>query len=152
MAAKRKVVPAKKAPAKKSAPKRNAAARNKQDIKDILNWLDKQVKSDKSGASSKIVKGPSKIPPKVDKIGRGIIREVYGDPSKGWQDVAITGGSWFLPYGKGAKVVNKVIKGTSKGKKVVRGVVKTAGVLGGQSLYEKGVKSVAGKKKGTGKR
>lgn len=167
MASKRRVVPAKKAPVKRSVPKRNAAARNKQDIKDILNWLEKKtnpvpkkgataatsaISSTVQSASGKTIGGAVRTGKGFKKGTEEVGKFFVGDPSKGWQDVAITGGSWFLPYGKGAKVINKAIKGTSKGKKVVRGAIKTAGLIGAQSVYEKGIKSVGGKRKGTGRK
>lgn len=134
---------AKKAPAKKTAPRRKPSVRKSSDIKDIIGWLDKALKSDKTGAASKGTKGLYKAGTKTQKTTLDVTKSVLGDPKKGWEDVAINTGTMFLPYGKGAKVINKAIKGTSKGKKVVRGTAKVAGAIAASEAYSAGVKKAA---------
>jgi hypothetical protein len=169
MASKRKVVPVKKAsvrraPAKKQSSRR-APTKKSSDIKDILDWIEKKtnpvpkkgataatsaISSTVKSASGKTIRGAVRTGKGFKKGTEEVGKFFVGDPSKGWQDVALTSGSWFIPYEKGAKGINAVIKGTSKGKKVLRGAAKTVGFLGAQSAYEKGIKSIGGKKKTTG--
>lgn len=150
-------------PAKKPAA-RKPAAKKPQDLRDITNFIEKVVsggKPAKRGANmvvsaqlQNISSAKKKTVSKASKAGHKGMRTVesagkfaFGDPKKGWKDVAINTGGWILPYGKGAKAINvgtKFIKG-AKTAKVVRGTLKTAGYLGASEAYGKAVNSV-GKK------
>ena len=125
---------AKRKPAKKS-----------NDVMDIVDWLDKAINGSRktksttaraSAAKSSIASARKKTVAKGVKTGRGtkkVMEEstkfVFGDPSKGWRDVASTTAVNFAPYGKGAKLINKAAKGIKGAKtaKAVRGIAKTAG-------------------------
>lgn len=94
---------------------------------------------------------------------------MFGDPKKGWQDIAAQSGSFLIPYGKGYKAIDKAIKGgkviksakaAAKGAsgaskvvkaakagtkagaaKTVRGAAKGAGTLGVGAAYNKAINS-----------
>lgn len=63
----------------------------------------------------KSVKSSVKATNKAGRAANAIAREsaiaAFGDPKKGWKDVAVNTGTWFIPYGKGFEAVDKVIKG-----------------------------------------
>ena len=141
--------------AKKSAA-RKPAAKKPQDLRDITNFIEKVVgggKPTKRGANmvvsaqlQNISSAKKKTVSKASKAGHKGMRTVesatkyaLGDPKKGWKDVALNTGGWFLPYSKGAKAINlgtKAIKG-AKTAKTVRGVAKTVGAVTMQQAYEK---------------
>lgn len=95
-------------------------------------------------SAKKAVKSGAKAMKTVDKAVTGAAKYALGDPKKGVKDVALNTGSWFVPYGKGAKVINKGVNAVVKGKKtakVVRGAAKTAGVVGVGSAMDKASQS-----------
>jgi hypothetical protein len=86
----------------------------------------------------------SNVGKKASSTAKGAAKFAFGDPKKGWQDVAINTGTWLIPYSKGAKVINKGVNTVVKGKKtskVVRGVAKGSGAVGAVTALEKGVNS-----------
>lgn len=121
------------------------------------------------------VKATAKTGKAINASSRYIATTAFGDPKKGWKDVAVNTGTWLIPYGKGFEAVDKVIKGgrviketgaavrgakgvrkVTKGakaatkataKKTVRGVVKGGIIAGGVTGSEKvGAKIKSGKR------
>lgn len=149
---------AKRKPAKKS-----------NDVMDIVDWLDRAIGGSKntksstaraSAAKSSVASARKKTVAKGVKTGYGtkkVIEETgkfaFGDPSKGWRDVAATTAVNFAPYGKGAKLINKATKGIKGAKtaKTVRGIAKTVGgaaiVYGTPAAINKTKKKSAPKRK-----
>ena len=82
------------------------------------------------------------------------MKSALGDPSKGWQDVAYNAGTWLIPYGKGAKAINKAVKGTKyvKTAKTVRGVAKTAGAVAAPAALSAALDATKRKKSSTSTR
>jgi len=69
----------------------------------------------------------------------------FGDPSKGWKDVAFNSATWLLPYGTAFKAVDKSIKG-------VKAVQAAKGAAKGAKGAKKVVKAVKAGSKAAGKR
>jgi hypothetical protein len=100
----------------------------------------------------KSVKSSVKAANKAGRAANAIAREAavaaFGDPKKGWRDVAGSTALTLAPYGKGAKLINKATKGIKGAKKAktVRGVAKTAGALGVAVGVPAGVNRIPSKK------
>lgn len=142
------------------------AARKPQDLRDILEAVagitgskKPARKSSSAMASAYVMTGRNaqqKIVKKVadagDKFHRGGVaatKAAFGDPKKGWKDVAYNTGTWIIPYGKAFKVVNAGVKGAKyyKSAKAIRGVLKGATLIGAPIALEKAIKAVPEPKK-----
>lgn len=101
-----------------------------------------------SKAGNKVVKATSKAGNAAAKGSTAVMKGAFGDPSKGWQDVAINSGAWLIPYGKAFKIVDKTVKGAKyvKGAKAVRGLIKGSALAGASTGLEKTVNKVAPRK------
>jgi hypothetical protein len=138
------------------------APKKPQGLRDILNAVSNIVnggKPPKQGGNAmasaqiaqaanirgKTVKGAAKAGNAVAKGSTAAIKTAFGDPKKGWQDVAINSGAWLIPYGKAFKIVDKTVKGAKyvKGAKAVRGLLKGSTLAGASTALEKTVNKVA---------
>lgn len=125
-----------------AAKKVSAKGKPKNVVDDAEKWLKKQlgVKGKYgSGAYSQSMSGVSKAGHAQAKGAAETAKFIAGDPKKGWQDVAYNTGTWLIPYGKGAKVIEKgvnvAIKGAKTGR-VIKGVAKTVGAVSAPSVLE----------------
>lgn len=142
-----------------AAKKVTSKSKPKNIVDDAEKWLKKQFKVKGkygSGAYSKGVSGVSKAGKAQAKGAVATTKFIVGDPKKGWQDVAYNTGTWLIPYGKGAKAIERgvdfAIKG-AKTAKVIKGVAKTAGVIAAPSVLESSLNKTKKKtapKKSTG--
>lgn len=106
------------------------AAKKPQGWEDSIPFVNMLRKKTTPKSVKTSVKAGAKAGKKINSTTRSVVTTAFGDPKKGWRDVAVTSGSWVIPYGKGAKVINKAVKGAGKGAKVVRRSAKTAGFVG----------------------
>lgn len=140
------------------------------DIQDIIKWIDRKVSggAPKKGATvrvsattrgisssrKKTVKKAAAGGHKFAKGAEATAKYAFGDPKKGARDVAANTAMWVLPYGKGAKAINKGVNAVVKGKKTakaVRGAVKTAGAVTAPAVADKAIRNTGKRKlrKGT---
>lgn len=85
---------------------------------------------------------------------RKIQNQLFGDPSKGWRDVAANSAMWLLPYAKGAKAINKGVNAVVKNKKTakaVRGAAKAVGGVSATAAVDKAIRST-GRRGGSAKK
>ena len=132
------------------------APKKPQGLRDILNAVSNIVnggKPPKQGgnamASAQIAQAANIRGKAVQTVAKGgnavakgstsAMKYAFGDPKKGWQDVAINSGAWLIPYGKAFKVVDSTVKGA----KTVRGLVKATTLIGASAALEKTVNKVA---------
>jgi hypothetical protein len=103
----------------------------------------------KAPTKEKTIQVAAKTGKAIGKGAAGAAKAAFGDPDKGWKNVAYNTGTWLIPYGKGFKVVNKAVKGAKyyKTAKVGRGALKVGMVIGADSVLSKGINSMPDKKK-----
>lgn len=140
------------------------AAKKPQDLRDIINAANKLFsKPSPRGATAQASavlnkaqnvsnKGTQAVAKGSNKAVAGMtsaIKSQLGDPKKGWKDVAVNTGMWVIPYGKGFKVVNKMVKGAKyyKTAKAVRGAIKGAMLYNAPDALKKGVNALPSGKK-----
>ena len=70
------------------------------------------IKRDKTGVTKKVSNAGNKLA----KGSTGAMKYAFGDPKKGWQDVASNTAMWLVPYGKVGKGAKAVVKGRKSGK------------------------------------
>lgn len=67
-------------------------------------------------SAKKAIKGAAKSMKAVDKAATSTAKYAFGDPKKGWQNVASESAMWLVPYGKVGKGAKAVVKGRKSGK------------------------------------
>lgn len=139
-------------------------AKKPQDLRDIINAANKLFsKPSPRGATAQASavlnkaqnvsnKGTQAVAKGSNKAVAGMtsaIKSQLGDPKKGWKDVAVNTGMWVIPYGKGFKVVDKMVKGAKyyKTAKAVRGAIKGAMLYNAPDALKKGVNALPSGKK-----
>ena len=70
------------------------------------------IKRDKTGVTKKVSDAGNKLA----KGSTGAMKYAFGDPKKGWQNVASESAMWLVPYGKIGKGAKAVVKGRKSGK------------------------------------
>jgi hypothetical protein len=79
---------------------------------DIMDDVNNFIKRDKTGVTKKVSNAGNKLA----KGSTGAMKYAFGDPKKGWQDVASNTAMWLVPYGKVGKGAKAVVKGRKSGK------------------------------------
>jgi hypothetical protein len=79
---------------------------------DIMDDVNNFIKRDKTGVTKKVSNAGNKLA----KGSTGAMKYAFGDPKKGWQDVASNTAMWLVPYGKIGKGAKAVVKGRKSGK------------------------------------
>ena len=84
------------------------------------------------------IKGGAKGMKAVDKAATSTAKYAFGDPKKGWQDVAGNTAMWLVPYGKVGKGAKAVVKGRKSGK-AASAAAQTAVALTAEPAVKKGL-------------
>lgn len=79
---------------------------------DIMDDVNNFIKRDKTGVTKKVSDAGNKLA----KGSTGAMKYAFGDPKKGWQNVASESAMWLVPYGKIGKGAKAVVKGRKSGK------------------------------------
>jgi hypothetical protein len=79
---------------------------------DIMDDVKSFTSKDKFGVTKKISDAGNKLA----KGTTGAMKYAFGDPKKGWQNVASESAMWLVPYGKIGKGAKAVVKGRKSGK------------------------------------
>jgi hypothetical protein len=72
----------------------------------------------------------------ADKAATSSAKYAFGDPKKGWQDVASNTAMWLVPYGKIGKGAKAVVKGRKTGK-AASAAAQTAAALTAKPALDK---------------
>lgn len=82
------------------------------------------------------IKAGAKTMKAVDKGATSAAKYAFGDPKKGWQNVASESAMWLVPYSKIGKGAKAVVKGRKSGK-AASGAVQTVVALTAKPAVDK---------------
>jgi hypothetical protein len=99
---------------------------------DIMDDVNNFIKRDKTGVTKKVSDAGNKLA----KGTTGAMKYAFGDPKKGWQNVASESAMWLVPYGKIGKGAKAVVKGRKTGK-AASAAAQTAAALTAKPALDK---------------
>jgi hypothetical protein len=99
---------------------------------DIMDDVSNFIKRDKTGVTKKVSDAGNKLA----KGTTGAMKYAFGDPKKGWQNVASESAMWLVPYGKIGKGAKAVVKGRKTGK-AASAAAQTAAALTAKPALDK---------------
>jgi hypothetical protein len=100
---------------------------------DIMDDVSNFIKRDKTGVTKKVSDAGNKLA----KGTTGAMKYAFGDPKKGWQNVASESAMWLVPYGKIGKGAKAVVKNRKVIGKVASGAAQTAVALTAKPAADK---------------